>query len=69
MGKRPPASRGIEILTDIPALTVAALRFALHDLPDEMWVLIDGRGPLVTVISEPGANEPFVVLAGAQETP
>lgn len=42
--------------------TVKDLRLALDAAPDDMWVVVEGRGPIKRVWAETGANEPFVVL-------
>jgi DNA-binding CsgD family transcriptional regulator len=41
--------------------TIADLKKDIANLPDQMWVCLDG-GPLNNVVMEPGASEPFILL-------
>lgn len=47
-----------------PYMTIIELKKIIANIPDDTWVCIDGHGPVLKAESEPGANEPFIILSG-----
>ena len=44
-------------------MTVGELKRLLADVDDSVWVCVKGDGPASCVVTELGANEPFLVVS------
>lgn len=45
-------------------MTVGELLTVLKDVEPSAWVIVFGSGPAIRIITELGANEPFVRIEG-----
>lgn len=48
-------------------MTVGDLKKILAPLPDHVWIVLKGRGPLAETWTELGAGEPFIVLQDREQ--